>query len=335
MNRNSVLLFFFLVGITSYANIFADSDSIFQLGVDYFNGVNGKYMDRDRGFQLQYRAAEMGQSDAMFELGCMYHNGVYVERNDSTALDWFKKAATKRHAKALDNCGLCYINGVGVEKNPTIAFDYFHQGAELGYSECLFNLGVCYENGDGTETNYSEAAKCFRQAAELNHPEAQYALAKCYYFGDGLKKDWDQTFYWAKLSFENGILDGANLAGVICQKSNPIEAFELFKKAYEGGDYYGRRNYADALRQGIGCEKNLLMAAEVYMNALEEEDPHCLFYLGTLILEHDMIINFPDAQLRGKKVKQFAKKLISFAAEHDFEEAIQYCDNHKIKYNKK
>lgn len=324
-----------LTNVKSSAQITAFNDSIHSLGLDYFHGRNGKFMDRDKGVSLVLEAAELGNTHALCNAGILYTEGIYVQKNDSLALSCFVKAADLGDSDAMDECGLRFAQGKGFQQDHATAFKYFLGAANAGNPNGAFNLAVCYQNGEGTEQNYTEAIRWYRFAAEYNHAKAQYHLAKSYYLGgNGVKKDLDQSYYWAKMAGENGIMDGLNLSGIIIQNTRPIEAFDAFKKAYEGMDFYGRRNYADALREGIGCEKNIPLAFEVYREGCESEDPYCQYYLGILLIDNDVTLSFTDGQISGKEVKKFAENLLKSSAEQGFEDAKIYCDKHNIKYKK-
>ena len=57
------------------------------------------------------KAAEKGNAGAMNNLGVLYAKGGYGLKQDySTALMWYQKAANKGHADAMNNFGLLYHN---------------------------------------------------------------------------------------------------------------------------------------------------------------------------------------------------------------------------------
>lgn len=324
-----------LINVDSSAQITTLNDSIHSLGLDYFHGRNGKYMNREKGVSLVLEAAELGNTHALCNAGILYTEGVYVEKNDSLALSYFFKAANLGDPAAMDECGIRFAQGKGFRQDYEMAFKYFLEAANAGHSNGAFNLAVCYQNGEGTEQNFTEALKWYRFAAEHNHAKAQNHLAKIYFLGEnGVKKDLDQSYYWAKLAADNGNAEALNLSGIIIQNTRPVEAFEAFKKAYEGGDFYGRRNYADALREGIGCEINMPLAFEVYREGCESGDPYCQYRLGILLIENDITLNFTNGQISGKEAKKLAENLLRCSAEQDYEDARIYCDKHNIKYSK-
>lgn len=66
-------------------------------------------------------------------LGYMYAKGLYVTRNYSKAVSWFKKAANKDFSMAIFNLSIAYRNGEGVKQSHAEANRLNHQAALQGY----------------------------------------------------------------------------------------------------------------------------------------------------------------------------------------------------------
>jgi uncharacterized protein len=49
------------------------------------------------------------------------------------AVEWYKKAASKKDDKALYNLGLCYKNGAGVRQSNRWAKHYFTKASGYGH----------------------------------------------------------------------------------------------------------------------------------------------------------------------------------------------------------
>lgn len=332
-----IILVLKILTVSVLAQSNAYNDSIRSLGYDYYKGINGKFMNREKGIALIREAANLGNEKALYNLGELYSRGIYVEKNDSLALSYFSKSAELGWADAMTECGLRYRNGIGTDPNYILAASYFQESATLGSPEGALYLGSLYEDGLGVEQNNAEAFKWVRFAAENNNEDAQAELATIYYLGKlGIMRDNDQALYWAKLAAEKNNARAQNLMGILVADSEPKKGLEYFKLSYEGGDFYGRRNYADALRDGMGGENNLDLAVDVYFSGINDQDPYCYFYQGKLFLDNDIkSLRVNGELLKEKEAKEFAKSLIISAAEQDFEEAITYCKSHNIKFSKK
>jgi len=62
------------------------------------------------------RMAEAGDRYAQVCLGRMYHFGLGVGKNDSSAVEWYRKAAEQGHADAQFSLRDMYQHGWGVDK---------------------------------------------------------------------------------------------------------------------------------------------------------------------------------------------------------------------------
>lgn len=307
------------------------TDSIFKLGVDYFNATNGKLLDREKGYSLILQAAETGLADAQYEIGRFYNNGIHVEQNDSLALEWFKLAAKQNHAIANNACGVYYMNSTATDENFGLAFEYFQKGAALNYVSSYFNLGLCYLEGKGTERDLTKATYYFRKAAELNYADGQYVLAQAYYSGEGVTQDQEKAYYWAKIASENGHAQACNLAGVIIIDTKPKEAFNLFMQSYNSGDIQGLKNLAWCFADGKGCDANVIYAAKLFEEGANRGDSECMYRCGKVLYE-EMIVKNYDGKPNNEKSKLRGEQLLIESARKGFTEAVEYCNDNKISF---
>jgi TPR repeat protein len=88
--------------------------------------------------------------------------GVAVDR--SAALAWYRRAAGRGHARAMNLVARCYEEGWGCERNPLQAADWYRRSAEAGYFRAQFNHGcILAEQGRA-----DEAAHWLRLAARAD-----------------------------------------------------------------------------------------------------------------------------------------------------------------------
>ena len=76
--------------------------------------------------------AREGDAAAQYAMGIVYANGFGVPESKSTALDWFKQAASQDHGRALYHVGLYYDRGIGVAPNSFLALENYKRGGEAG-----------------------------------------------------------------------------------------------------------------------------------------------------------------------------------------------------------
>ncbi|MCE9531812.1 MAG: sel1 repeat family protein [Planctomycetes bacterium] len=130
--------------------------------------------------------AEKGDAASQYELGKLYASGQGVEKNELTALGWFKKAAAQGHTKAEVSLGSIYAHGFGVKQDWAESIRWYRLAATKGDTTAQHNLGLDYAHGHGVETDLKQAANWFRKAAEQGHARAQFNLGELYESGKGV-----------------------------------------------------------------------------------------------------------------------------------------------------
>tara|TARA_B100000700_G_scaffold154110_1_gene171014 strand:+ start:1395 stop:2693 length:1299 start_codon:yes stop_codon:yes gene_type:complete len=98
--------------------ILGDLNSIYQLGLFYYNGL-GITQDFGISYSKFIKSAELGDSDSQFYIGKFYHfgNGSFVkspvEKDYFKALEWYSLSADQENNKAQNNIGTLYYVGDG------------------------------------------------------------------------------------------------------------------------------------------------------------------------------------------------------------------------------
>ncbi|KAF1024209.1 MULTISPECIES: tetratricopeptide repeat protein [Acinetobacter] len=92
------------------------------------------------------KAAKAGQPAAQFYLATHFQAGSGgVSKDLKQAFTWFKAAADQGISAAQLNVGRMYADGLGVAKNETTARQYFEKAASHGDNRASFNLAVMEE----------------------------------------------------------------------------------------------------------------------------------------------------------------------------------------------
>ena len=100
--------------------ILGDLNSIYQLGLFYYNGL-GVTQDFGISYSKFIKSAELGNSNSQFYIGKFYHfgNGSFVkspvEKDYFKALEWYSLSADQDNNKAQNNIGVLYYVGDGDE----------------------------------------------------------------------------------------------------------------------------------------------------------------------------------------------------------------------------
>ncbi|WP_020604746.1 serine/threonine-protein kinase [Spirosoma spitsbergense] len=180
------------------------ADSCYEVGLQYFNGENGKPKDYKRAAIWYQKAAGLGNSYGQSALGYMYQNSLGVEQDHEKALRLFQASAAQGNAEGQKNLGYVYNNGLGVPQNFKLALKWYQASANQGNAEGQVNLGTLYDNGEGVEQNKMEAVKWYRRAANQQLPLAEYYLGTMYQFGQGTEQSTNKAIQWYKQAAQHG-----------------------------------------------------------------------------------------------------------------------------------
>jgi uncharacterized protein len=111
--------------------------------------------------------AEAGDVEALFLLGKAYHQGKGVEKDPDRATEYYRKAAVKDHARALNNLGLLELEN---DRSIPAARGHLERALALGLKlPTLYNLGKAYDGGSAWRASFEDLVKAghyYRQAHE-------------------------------------------------------------------------------------------------------------------------------------------------------------------------
>ena len=191
--------------------------------------------ERER-FAALLAKAEQGDAEAQNEVGICYINGQGVERDDTQAAEWFRKATEQGDAVAQYNLGVCYNEGKGVAQDDTQAVEWYRKAAEQGYAEAQYNLGVCYANGLGVVQDHNQAIEWYQKAAEQGHAAAQNNLGVYY----KMALDYTQAVEWYRRAAEQGYVNAQCNLGACYEygwgvDQDKAQAVEWYRKAAAQG----------------------------------------------------------------------------------------------------
>jgi TPR repeat protein len=88
------------------------------------------------------RAAEQGMEWGMYNYANLLLRGNGVDKNETEALNWYRKASALGNAKSLNVIGRFYEEGWLVEADHAIAADYYRQAAEGGDFRGQYNFAL-------------------------------------------------------------------------------------------------------------------------------------------------------------------------------------------------
>lgn len=152
--------------------------------------------------------------------------------------------------------GRLHLEGRGVLRDETAAVEWFRKSAELGRADSAHNLGVIYERSRGTLKDAKEARRWYGIAADKGYARAQSNLGHMLAEGHGGPADLDQAKYWYEKAAAQGDPRGRYLLGMLTLEGragiarNEAEAVRLIRLAAE--DKEREAQYRMALLYGTG-----------------------------------------------------------------------------------
>lgn len=137
----------------------------YRLGIHLI--LDGKTpKDRHEGFSYLSHAAAAGWPPAAYDLGFCYANGEGVPKNNSKAIEWYKKAALKGVAQAEYALAYMYFMQGVQSISPGQASDWLISSVDAKYPPANQLLGDMYLNGYGAASHQSdEQAKIYLNRA--------------------------------------------------------------------------------------------------------------------------------------------------------------------------
>jgi TPR repeat protein len=221
-------------------------------------------------------SAEAKAADELYQKGYRHLLGQGVPQDDAEAAKWFKQAAAKGHAAAMNNLGCLHQGGRGVPQDHAEARRLYRAAAEAGDPSACNNLGLLFRHGLGTPKDDGEAAKWFRLAAERGDRFGQNNIAWCYRHGLGVNRDEAAALFWYLMSARQGDPLGQSCAGRMYEKgrgtpADERRAVEWYRRAARKGHPHGQYHLARMTETGRGgLSPDPVTARGLYSAAAEQ-----------------------------------------------------------------
>ena len=185
---------------------------------------------------LFQKAAEHGSAEAMVYMGNYYSSAktefTGVPKDDSQAVNWYRKAADAGNASGMGELGTMYQAGHGVEEDAWQAMRWYRKAAEAGDTVAMRNLGELYERGIGIELDYRQALSWYMKAAEAGDAMSMVDLGRMYAAGRGVEQDSAQAANWYS------------------------KAMASYRQAADGGDTSAMKSLAQMYDLGLGVQRD-------------------------------------------------------------------------------
>lgn len=176
-----------------------NGQGMYELGLDYTTGTNGKQKDDNKAFYWFQKSANSDNANGINSLGFFYKNGRVVSKDPEKAIKYFQEAMAKGSEKAYYNMGTMYESGEGVTKDFAKALELYEKSGTMAeYATGQYAAGRMYYYGRGTQCDYKKAMIWFEKAAHNGSANAQSSLGDCYFYGEGTDQDYVKAVEWYK-----------------------------------------------------------------------------------------------------------------------------------------
>ena len=139
--ENKILIITLMIGLYSCPKYcHSQAYFIYEDGMEYFNGANGKLQSYEKAFWLFSKSGEMGCPDAQLMLYECYYQGLGTTKSDRVAMKWCRRAAKQGNAQAQNVLGFHYYFGKGCRQSYSKAFKWYIKSANQGNQEAIHNL---------------------------------------------------------------------------------------------------------------------------------------------------------------------------------------------------
>ena len=214
------------------------NEELNELCDKYLLGADGLQKDPSEAAAVAKIAADRGDAKALCNYGSFLMDGTGVEKDETAALDYWRRSAELGFPPALNKVGLCLLMGLcGAQKDPDAAAAYLRKAADAGEADAMFHLSMMYGQGIGVEKDEALSDRYLAMAGEKKVPIACLMLA--------LKK----------FSVKDD------------KAENAKEGAALLLTAAEGGNTTAQLMYGNCCENGVGVERDLAEASGWYRRA--------------------------------------------------------------------
>jgi serine/threonine-protein kinase len=223
------------------------------------------------------QAADRGDPEAQNALGLKYAMGEDgLRRDDTKAVEWYRKAALQGFAKAQTNLGDMYFYGRGgLDKSYLEAFAWYLKAAQQEFPGAEYRLGSMYEHGLGTGTDLQRAVTLYRSAADHGYAAAQNVLGVlCATGSDGVPQDDKQAVEWYRKAAEQGLAKAQKNLGDMYLQGHGVDEIDYkqallwYGNAADQGDAAALYRLGYMNEKGYGVDASDQAALEFYKRAV-------------------------------------------------------------------
>lgn len=160
----------------------------------------------DQAFAEFSYLADEGDATAYYYLGKMYAQGLGVPKDDTMAVEYYKKAESAYNIDAAYELAQILLAGAKTADTPEFetGLRYLKRAAYAGQAEALYELGEMFAQGKNVEQNYQNSFGYYLMSALRGNAAAQFKLGLHYLLGWGTPQDFENSVKWLSRSARQG-----------------------------------------------------------------------------------------------------------------------------------
>lgn len=250
------------------------SEAAYDLGLCYEHGILvGKDEAKSRAYYAE--AVKRGGLDRAF-LGRCYLEGLGVEKDTNRGKDLLFGDLSSKNGRAAYILGRAYLNGKeGINRDESNAVHFLKRAADAGHADAIHLIGRCYKYGfGGLPTDGRKTLDLLQEAARKGSIDAMVHLGWTFWH-DTIHIDWVSALTWYEQAADAGYGEGYYKCGILLEcggnglEKDDVRAFKCFVKAAKRGHVLSMFKVAQWYEEGRGCTKNAEVAwAYYYMAAV-------------------------------------------------------------------
>ena len=224
------------------------------LGLMHLNGL-GTPRDPEEAARWFRLSAEAGDTASRFDLATLVLKHETGPEEATRTREWFEKEAEGGDLVGAYNYGICLAEGVGVERNDTQAMVWLKRAA-AGVVNARYWYGRLLAEGRGGPADPVEGRKWIAQAAEAGMVEALVAMAEFLVNGAGGEKDHPRALDLFERAANSGHVGAMFAVGAMLGGGHDVPwdrpaAENWFRKAAEQGHGYAALMLGRYLARGL------------------------------------------------------------------------------------
>jgi hypothetical protein len=235
---------------------------------------------------------ELSNPEAQFALGLMYVDGTGVDKDPSTAVEWFLKAARQDHPEAQYRLGEMYQNGIGVESDTKEAKLWLSKAAGKGMEKAGKALEDILRAEEESilakELQSLKNSPIYPYLLNANQGDigAKYEVGVMYIEGQSAPQDTQEGIRWLQSAANNEhVLAQLELGKIYLNGAPSVEADYLIalkwlEKAAQSGNADAQYHLGSMYRRGLGITKSNAEAVKWFRLAAKQGHKEARDILG-------------------------------------------------------